>query len=142
MVKNVNLLVGRMPRLKVTALNKKNGRILKYDRFHDYAKAFLICRGKLPEKPQIIFKIQSEVIYHIFEHGNPFNAHPECIPGKYGTVNTTVFEYVGVNHTATHDLNPASSLANIASFTFAERAGDINFSTGLSEGEVGWPEPD
>jgi len=75
------------------------------------------CSLKLIEEPHVIFKIESQIIYHVFEHGDAFNAHAEGVAAVNPTVNFAIIQHIGVNHTTSHDLHPFGSIVLCAMST-------------------------
>src|SRR6266536_6469184 len=91
---------------------------------------FSISNSELPQKPQVIFVKQPDIIDAIADHGNAFDAEAERPPGPDLGIVADVFKHLRMHHAAAGDLEPL--LSHLA----RERAGKINFETRFSIAEI------
>ena len=94
------------------------------------------------EEAEVVFEVVAEVVDLPFEHGDALNAHAECESAVLFGIYARGFEHIGVDHAASHDFQPACSLADVAAFAVTDVAADINFRRRLGEGEIGWTHAD
>ena len=78
----------------------------------------------------------AQVAHLIFQVGDTLYAHTKGIAAIDGGVDATLFEHVGVNHTASQNLYPAGVLAEAAALAATDEARDVHLGTGFCEGEV------
>jgi hypothetical protein len=88
------------------------------------------------EESYVVFGEHSEVFDLVFEVGDAFDTHTECVTAIYFRVDATGFEYVRVGHTTTENFNPTSVFAEWATFATADVARDIHFGRWFGEWEV------
>ena len=97
----------------------------------------LYCSLEFAEEADIVLKVEAEILDLPFEHGDALHTHSESESGVLLGVDAAGFQYVGVNHAGTHNLQPAGALADIAALAAADVAADVHLCAGLGEGEVG-----
>jgi len=85
---------------------------------------------ELPQKPQIIFVKQTDIVDPIPDHGNPFDPEPERPARPNLGIIPDVFEHLRVDHSAAGDLQPF--LPHLAS----QRAAEIDLKTRLRVTEI------
>src|SRR2546429_5407369 len=90
--------------------------------------------SKLPQKPQIIFVEEPDVVDAIADHGDAFDAEAEGPAGPDFGIVADVLEHLRMHHAAAGDLQPF--LAHPA----RERTGEINLKARLGVTEVVWAE--
>ena len=96
----------------------------------------LVCRLKLLEEAYVILGEHTEVLHLILKVSDALDTHAEGIARVNLAVDAIELEYVGVDHTATEDLYPASTLTEGASLTSTDVAADVHLGRRFGEGEV------
>src|SRR5207302_11505236 len=86
--------------------------------------------SELPQKPQIIFVEEPDVVDAIADHGDAFDAKAEGPAGPDFGIVTDVLEHLRMHHAAAGDLQPF--LAHLA----RERAGEIDLEARFGVAEV------
>ena len=102
----------------------------------------LYCSLEFAEEADIVLKVEAEILDLPFEHGDALHTHSESESGVLLGVDAAGFQYVGVNHAGTHNLQPAGALADIAALAAADVAADVHLGARLGEGKVGGTHPD
>ena len=99
---------------------------------------YALFRGcfELLQEADIVFEVESDVVGAIFEHGHAFDAEAEGETAVFGTVDTAVFQHVGIHHAAAENLDPSGVLAKVAACAAADVAGNVHFCGRLREREV------
>ena len=82
------------------------------------------------------------VINFVFEHGDTFDAHAEGEARIFLRIDAVGLQYVGVDHAAAQNLQPARALADRTALAAAEVARDVDLGRGFGEGEVRRTHPD
>ena len=90
----------------------------------------------------IILWEQAEVGDAILQVGDALDTHAEGVAAVLLGVDAAELQHVGIDHTTAKDLNPAGMLAESATLTATDEAGDVHLCTGLREGEVGGTQAD
>src|SRR5262245_9985806 len=85
---------------------------------------------ELPQKPQIIFVKQPDVVNAVPNHCDPLDAEPEGPTRPHLSIVSHVFEHLRVHHPAAGDFEPF--LAHFA----RDRAAEINFEARFRVAEV------
>ena len=91
---------------------------------------------ELFQETDVVFVQQSHVVNLIFQKCDTLQTYAESKAGVFFRIDTAHFKYMGMNHTAAEDLNPAAALAETAAASAAFEAGHIHLGAGLREGEV------
>ena len=78
------------------------------------------------EEAEVVLKVVAEVADLPFEHRDTLHSHTECESAVLPAVDAGCFEDVRVYHTATHDLKPSRSLADIAALSAADVAAHVD----------------
>ena len=102
----------------------------------------LYCSLEFAEEADIVLKVEAEILDLPFEHGDALHTHSESESGVLLGVDAAGFQYVGVNHAGTHNLQPAGALADIAALAAADVAADVHLGARLGEGKIGGTHPD
>ena len=97
---------------------------------------FLVCAFKKFEEPYVILAEKTEVLDLVLEVCDALDTHTECVTGILLAVDTAEFEYVGVYHAATENLNPAGVFAERTAFAATDITADVHLGAGLGEREV------
>ena len=77
----------------------------------------------------------TDILDTVFHHSKSGETETECKARILLGINATLFENVGVNHTAGTKLKPARVLAGGTAVTAANLTVDIKLKAGLDEGE-------
>src|SRR3972149_10633711 len=98
---------------------------------------------ELLQKPQIVFKEESYIVYAVLEHGYPLYTEAEGEAGVLPGVVSHGPEDLGVYHAGAEDLEPARALADPAPRVVgaADDAAYVHFGARLGKGEEARPEP-
>src|SRR5579863_7742991 len=96
---------------------------------------------KLPQELQIVFEEQPQVIDTVTQHREPVDAGAEGITLPLFAVDTRGFQYIGMNHSAAENFQPAGVLADAAARTAAKNALDIRFRGRFREGKIRGTKP-
>ena len=97
---------------------------------------FLLLLSELFQETDVVFVQQSHVVNLIFQKCDTLQTYAESKAGVLFGIDAAHFKYMGMNHTAAEDLNPAAALAETAAGSAAFEAGHIHLGAGLREGEV------
>ena len=97
---------------------------------------------ELIQEADIIFKIETEIIYLVLEHGRPFNTHSESEPCILPAVDIACLKNSRMNHPASQHLKPARVFADVTALSPADGTADIHLGRWFCEWEVRRPEPD
>jgi hypothetical protein len=84
----------------------------------------------------------ADILNSVTKHGNALNSHSESKTCVFFTVDIAGFQYVGVNHSATQNFEPAAVFANIATFSATNRTTYIHFGAGFGKREIRRAQPD
>ena len=96
----------------------------------------LVCGLKLLEETDIVLGEHAQVLDLVFEVCDTLNTHTQSESSIFLAVYAVEFQYIGMYHTATQDLNPTGTLAEGATLAAANVAAYIHLSRWLCEGEV------
>ena len=96
----------------------------------------LECRVELVEETHVVLEIEAQVFHAVFEHRDAFNTHAEGEARVFFGVYAVCPQYVGVNHAAAHDFEPAGTLAHRAALAPAEVARYVDLGRRFGEGEI------
>ena len=83
---------------------------------------------ELLEEAEVVFEVVAEVTYLPFEHGDTLHTHTEGESAVLFAVDSRSLKNVRVYHTATHDLEPAGTLADVAALSAADVAAHVYLS--------------
>jgi len=75
----------------------------------------LDSRSELFQKPEIVLRIQAEIVDPVFKLTNSFDSHAECESGETIAVNAEILQHFRMYHSASKDLNPSRMLTHITS---------------------------
>ena len=78
----------------------------------------------------------ADVLDAKFQHGNSLNTHTEGKAGILFRVDPAQVEYVGVDHTAAQDFEPAGVFTNVAAFATTNGAAHIHLGRWFGEREI------
>ena len=90
-------------------------------RFLKKCKKLVRCFEFL-EESGVVFGEHTEVGDAIFQVGDALNAHTEGVARVFLGVDAAELEHVGIDHTTTENLHPASMLAETAAFATTDEA--------------------
>ena len=91
---------------------------------------------ELLQEADIIFKIETEIIYLVLEHGRSFNSHSESESGIFSAVDITCLKNSRMNHSASKNLQPTCVFADIAALAPADSTADIHLSRWFRKGKI------
>jgi hypothetical protein len=94
------------------------------------------------QKTNIVFGEHTQIFYLILKVGDAFNTHTQSITTVNGTVDSTILEYVGIDHAAAQNFYPAGIFTKGTALAMADVAGYIQLSRRFSKGEVGGAQAD
>ena len=99
---------------------------------------YALFRGclELLQETDIVLEIEADVIGTVLEHGHAFDSEAEGETAVFGTVDTAVFQDVGIHHAAAENLDPTGVFAKVAACAAADVAGDVHFRGWFREREV------
>ena len=95
---------------------------------------------ELFQEPDIVLRVQPQVIHLIFNLRYALYPHAKCKACVYLRVYTKVAQHIRVHHSATKYFHPAAVFAKVAPAATTYRAGDVHFGTRFCKREVRWPE--
>src|SRR5579862_1640281 len=95
------------------------------------------CPRKLFQKPDIVLRVQSQIVNTVFELAKPFYSHAECKTCVCIAVNAKVLKHFRMNHSAAENFYPACMFANVATNAATNSAIDIHFGAWFRKWEVG-----
>ena len=81
---------------------------------------------ELPQEPDVIFRIKSEIINPIPELCNAFNTHAKGETGMNLRIDIAISQNVWMHHAGTGNFYPTAILTNRATVTMADQTGNIN----------------
>ena len=102
----------------------------------------LQCRVELVQEAHVVLEVEAQVLHAVLQHGDTLNTHTEGEARVLLRVDTTCLQYVRVNHTATHNLQPACTLTYVTALAAAEVTAHVHLSRWLGEWEVRWTHTD
>ena len=85
---------------------------------------------------EIRLKQELDVVDAVLEHGNTIDTDTESQTAVFVAVDAAAFKDFLVDHACTEDLDPAGSLAELASLAAALEAGNVNLYRRLREREI------
>ena len=91
---------------------------------------------ELFQEPDIVLVKKSHVVDLVLEQRNTLEAHTKGKSLVFIGIDTAHLENMGMNLTATEDLDPTLALAETATLAVALKAGYIHLSRRLRKGEV------
>ncbi len=91
---------------------------------------------ELFQEPDIVLVKKSHVVDLVLEQRNTLEAHTKGKSLVFIGIDTAHLENMGMNLTATEDLDPTLALAETATLAVAIKAGYIHLSRRLRKGEV------
>src|SRR5271165_1613321 len=99
------------------------------------------CSWKLPQELQIVFEEQPQIIDAVTQHREPVDAGAQGITLPLFAVDARGRQYIGMNHSAAENFQPAGVLADAAARTAAKNALDIRFRGRLREWKIRGTKP-
>ena len=78
----------------------------------------------------------TQVIDLPLQHCNTLNTHSKCESGVFLAVNAGGFKHIRIHHSAAENLQPAGSLADVATLAVADVATYVHLGGRLGEREV------
>ena len=94
------------------------------------------------EESYVVLVEVTHIVNVVLEHYDSLNAETECKAAVYLGIDSAVAENLRMYHTAAEDLDPALALTKSASLASAGKAGNVDLSRGLCEGEMVGTEAD
>ena len=94
-------------------------------------------QSKLRKKAQVVLEEETQIIYAITQHSQTLDAHAKGESRVALRIDPGHFEHPGVDHSATHNLEPPGMATNPAAVATAMYALNIDLSARLYKREVG-----
>ena len=96
----------------------------------------LVSSLKFLQESSVVLREHSQVAHAILEIGDSLDTHTKGVSAIYLAVDAALLEDIGIDHTATEDLNPSGVLAESATLAAADMARDVHLGTRFGEGEI------
>ena len=104
--------------------------------------AKVVQRLKLGKEAQVVFVVQPDVVYTVFQHSDALNPHTKGKAGIDIRIITDLGEHCRINQTRPKYFKPACLLAYPTALASADDAGNIHFGAGFGEGKKTGAEPE
>ena len=88
------------------------------------------------QEAHVVLEVEAQILNAKLQHSDTLNTHTKGEATILSAIYAVGLQHVGVNHTATHNLQPAGALTYVTALATAQVTRHIHLSTRLGEREV------